>query len=337
MMTGANEALVEQFKTWVASASHDYCPMAVDMPDRANHNLWTFLAKGSITSCPSCAFGIRFKAMTENNDDPLDKGRWQHLWLKHCLSAETNYIFIVLKELGEDSNGSEINREKDVKALMKDSLLETNGALARLASGSAIKQNYLSHCEDWFLRRYNKEEARWCYDQRQQFTSGSRLDRFLDRLKFFFPRVIGSIIIGYLPLLFTGESWHVALSEPWGINLVLPLAALFLSFIYFFMEVKNNLEPGSQEYRKRAGKIFLYSLGVSLFIGCCLLPLIGVYLPPDANLNAISGQWPYLWIFFGWQNFFLFLKILLYNSPLALLIGIFVQILWEDKPVTYPL
>lgn len=44
-----------------------------------------------------------------------------------------------------------------------------------------------------------------------------------------------------------------------------------------------------------------------------------------------------MWIGYCWQNFFLFLKILIFNTSLALLIGIIVQILWEEKPVTYPL
>ncbi len=289
------------------------------------------LQQDKIVSCPGCLYAIRFKALEEKDSDPIKQGRWQRLYLRHCFSAETQYLFMLLYEiLG-------IDREADVKEIIQASLLPATGPLAQMTPTPGSKRYYLSHCEDWFLRRYNKKVARWCFQERLKVISENRLDRWLDRVKLSFPRIIASIIIGYLPLIFTAESWYVSITETWGMNLLIPLLTLSASLFYLFTEVKNNLEYTAPIYRERALKLFWFSVRVSLSLGLLLLPLIAVYLPEDAKIGGLSGSYPYLWICSCRQNFYLFLKMLLFHVPVALFIGIIVQIIWEEKPVSYPL
>uniref|UniRef100_UPI00404BA287 hypothetical protein n=1 Tax=Desulfobacca sp. TaxID=2067990 RepID=UPI00404BA287 len=289
------------------------------------------LQQDALVSCPGCLYAIRFQAMEAKLTDLIQKGRWQRLYLKHCFSPETQYLFMILYEL------LGIDREADVKDLIKTSLLPETGPLAQMTPTPGSKRYYLSYCEDWFLRRYNKKEAKWCLQKRLKLVPANRLDRWLDGIKLSFPRIIASIIIGYLPLIFTTETWYVSIAEAWGVNFLLPILTLSASMFYLFTEVKNNLEYTTEVYRDRARSIFWFSLRVSLYLGMLLLPLIGVYLPAEAKIDELSGGYPYLWIFFSYANFCLFLKMLLFHVPLALFIGIIVQVIWEEKPVSYPL
>lgn len=311
--------------------NHTHCPFAESAGDINRHELASMLPRDEIVSCPGCLYAIRFKALEEKSYDPIRQGRWQRLYLKHCLSSETHYLFMILSEL------LAIDREADVKRMIEESLLKAAGPLAQMTPTTGSKRYYLSNCEDWFLRRYNKKAARWCFQERIKLLAESSLDRWLDRLKLYFPRIIASILIGYLPLMFTAESWYVSISIYWGINFILPLLTLGVSIFYLLTEVKNNLEYTAPIYRERALTIFWFSLRTSLYLGLLLLPLLAVYLPPDAKIGDLSGRYPYFWIFSSCDTFCLFLKMLLFNAPLALLIGIIVQVVWEEKPVSYPL
>lgn len=311
--------------------NHTHCPLYDQSSNRDHPELVLFLQQDKIASCPGCLYAIRFKALEEKNDGPILQGRWQRLYLRHCFSPETQYLFMILYEL------QDIDREADVKRLIQESLLPANGPLAQMTPTRGSKRYYLSQCEDWFLRRYNKKEAKWCFQERLKLIAESRLDAWVDRIKLYFPRIIASIIIGYLPLIFTAESWYVSVAEAWGVNLLLPVLTLFASIFYLFTEVKNNLEYTSSLYRARARTIFWFSLRASLYLGILLLPLIAVYLPADAKIGNLSGNYPYLWIFLSCDNFCIFLKMLIFNVPLALFIGIIVQVIWEEKPVSYPL
>lgn len=160
-------------------------------------------------------------------------------------------------------------------------------------------------------------------------------------------RLVGGCVIGWLPLL-TEEWWRLALTNPSGhfpswIDF-LPVAAFFIVVGYICLEARRFLpynRISSWELFKRSSQIVLLGLLLSALIGLFLCRFAG-----PAVLKGIEGQIsedcraPLLWFLkglYGSSNDVFPLAILLIHSPLAMFIGIFIQILWEEKPLTEPL
>lgn len=355
-----DEQFCVKLKDWINNdpVSSIRCPQGHTLP-RITPDLHTL----PLTSCPACAFAIRYKAfhLLKSNDDTY---KWQYLWLKHCLSGEgsMNFIFATLSQL--HCEGIEpVCREDDVRDLLQESLKPENGPLRKAALTHAARLYYLKVCEDWFLKRYNRKSALWCFSLRQEW-AGSRL--WLESAKFIYPRIIASIIIGFLPLVFASENWMITLARPWWVLGPSGVLALVLSLVYLQLEVKGNLEPGFVGYAKRARKIFGYSVAFSLAIGLFLLlfyggqfrqvalatltpsppkvtaeevkPLASLKKPFSITTSSLDHQdaqkTPFVWVWWHPEDFF---RLWLFDSSLALLIGIIVQVLWEEKPITHPI
>lgn len=160
-------------------------------------------------------------------------------------------------------------------------------------------------------------------------------------------RLMGGCVIGWLPIV-TEEWWRLALTNPidhypW-IDL-LPIAAFFVVVGYICLEARRFLPHNwvsSWGLLKRSFEIALLGLLLSALIGLFLCRFAG-----PAVLKGIKEQirWhcraPLLWFLKGLyvssDDGVFPLAVLLIHSPLALFIGIFIQILWEEKPLTEPL
>lgn len=152
-----------------------------------------------------------------------------------------------------------------------------------------------------------------------------------NRIKLLTPRMAGGIVVGYLPLLIGDECWRAIhqLSELQGVLLF--FAAMLFAGSYLFLEVNNAL-MNSAKALARATRLLCLGLWQSFVFGIIILDLMTEPFLHDTLLykEIYSYLDPGL---FG----VLYPKMLVLYFPLAVVIGIFVQIIWEDKPVTQPL
>jgi hypothetical protein len=120
------------------------------------------------------------------------------------------------------------------------------------------------------------------------------------------------------------------------------------TFIYLFVEIKNGVEGvkiGKKAEKdklhliilRRTVTILIMGLTEASIMGLIMCALLSRYLSPENlsdNIKMIAGiKLPLVGELFGNMyphGLFLF-------ASLALFIGIFVQIIWEDKPITHPL
>lgn len=150
------------------------------------------------------------------------------------------------------------------------------------------------------------------------------------------PRLLGAAVVGLLPLLLNDLSWQVGIQiNP--ISYILLASLTYVgSFVYAFIEVYNTVKfvPGrSVAYALGASwRIFLIAFSETLFIvtitSTLLLPMVSQHLAGDVFgiYNSIFG------LSFGFSIF----QILLWTG-IALFIGSFVQLLWQERQITDPI
>lgn len=182
----------------------------------------------------------------------------------------------------------------------------------------------------------------------------------------FLPRVIGGILVGYIPVLTTNEIWYWALYSSqhhlvWAIEW--PVVLLF-AWRYLYLGVYPLVLDRCQAIR-RSFNVLAWSVVQTMLVGFWLILISGpVYRQLEYtpnNVNAVetitttvkfpcmeaSGsikpkekqplaqglaycfpvRWPY-----GTMNFPV--SALLTFAPMSLLLGIILQIYWGDKPAT---
>jgi hypothetical protein len=155
--------------------------------------------------------------------------------------------------------------------------------------------------------------------------------------KLIIPRMLGAIVVGYLPLFMGGEVWGAAflLFNTWQGYLVVGLA-LYISFAYLFVEINNTLRDKSESFH-RALTVWYIGFLESFAIGLILCHLTSKVLIDAAKVQEIIPFFDNQFKFQLWRFGTIYPQALVLFAPLALFAGIFVQILWEDKPITQPL
>jgi len=148
--------------------------------------------------------------------------------------------------------------------------------------------------------------------------------------KLLIPRLLAGILIGYLPLLFAGEIWNTIEKIDVFSGFIIIISSLLFCFYYLFNEVKNILSDSRIAFT-RALRIFLIGILESFSLGIIILDLIA-----KPFIESLDNKLE-LHFIYGLFGGHIYPKILLIFFPLALFIGIFVQIIWEDKPITHPL
>lgn len=155
------------------------------------------------------------------------------------------------------------------------------------------------------------------------------------------PRVWAGVMVGYLPLFITSEVWKIAYDHKWWWRepkglLLLNVIGAALVFSYLRWEVSNRLARTPELYARvpirRALWLTIYGWSVSVISGLVLFSITGNAMA-RACLTDSSGQ-------FTEGTLILFshihLSALFLFAPFALLIGVVLQIFWEDKPITHP-
>ncbi len=161
------------------------------------------------------------------------------------------------------------------------------------------------------------------------------------------PRIGAGIIVGYLPVFLIDEVWDLAEQSPFYLASVAGLLGS-TTLLYIYVEVQRRIgDP--QESFARAGRIFLLGLVEAAGFGMVVTGLLGPLMAvrnwgpqvSDASMEllrasspAFLGELPRI---VGISPFLTFPTAVLLMSFLAFFIGTFLQLLWEDLPITEPL
>jgi len=169
------------------------------------------------------------------------------------------------------------------------------------------------------------------------------------------PRLAAGILVGYLVLM-NDESWGAIFSlnstlESVG-RIFIPLAAVFL---YILIEMNNVTGMSSKpSILRKAFRLLRRGWAYSILIGIMVSDLFGKkmverFLDKQVDWNSVCT--PYMQaagaqatlepgvagkgiICFPGVLGFIYPEVILYLAPLALFIGVFVQLLWQDKSLT---
>jgi len=161
------------------------------------------------------------------------------------------------------------------------------------------------------------------------------------------PRITAGIIVGYAPVFLIDEVWDLARS-PWP-QLVVVIGLLgFATLLYLYIEVKSRIaDPGEAFERARA--IFLLGVLQGVGVGLVITSLLGPFMVArnwevegaglsvewlQATAAPLLGQMPPV---LGIGPFYAFPSAVVLFTFLSFFIGTFLQLLWEDLPITEPM
>ena len=150
------------------------------------------------------------------------------------------------------------------------------------------------------------------------------------------PRIAAGIIVGYLPVFLIDEVWDLAgQSAATLATVVVMLGAPTL--LYLYVEVQRRLRDPAVAFR-RALDVFLLGLLQAAALGLVATSLLGPLMSSrnwgDEQLAPFLGQLPRI---LGFAPFEAFPTAVLLMSFLAFFIGTFLQLLWEELPITEPM
>ena len=161
------------------------------------------------------------------------------------------------------------------------------------------------------------------------------------------PRIGAGIIVGYLPVFLIDEVWDLAEQSPFYIATVAGLLGS-TTLLFIYVEVQRRIgDP--QESFARAGEIFLLGLVEAAGFGMLVTSLLGPLMAvrnwgPQVGVGSMEllqtappiflGELPRI---IGIEPFLAFPTAVLLMSFLSFFIGTFLQLLWEELPITEPL
>jgi hypothetical protein len=160
------------------------------------------------------------------------------------------------------------------------------------------------------------------------------------------PRIGAGIIVGYLPVFLIDEVWDLA-RRPWfplGVTVVL---LGFLTLLYLYVEVRRRILDPPVAFA-RARRLFLLGVLQAVGLGLTVTTLLGGFMVSRAwggedgaslaELRATTppflGELPRI---MGVEPVLVFPTAILLMTFLSFFIGTFLQLLWEDLPITEPL
>ena len=160
------------------------------------------------------------------------------------------------------------------------------------------------------------------------------------------PRIAAGIIVGYLPIFFIDEVWALAgrsVAIVASVSLLLAMATL----LYIYIEVQRRLGNTDVAF-SRARQIFVLGILQAFGIGLVITGLLGPFMatrnwaaPGEtdvellrASLPPLVGQLPEI---IGIGPLLIFPAAVVFMTFLSFFIGTFLQLMWEDIPITEPL
>ncbi len=160
------------------------------------------------------------------------------------------------------------------------------------------------------------------------------------------PRIAAGIIVGYLPVFLIDEVWDLAEQSLVPLGTVVFLLGT-TTLLYLHLEVQRKLGERREAFQ-RALDIFLLGLNQSAGFGLVVTTLLGPLMAVRnwgaqqvgsvaelrGTLEPFAGELPRI---LGIAPFLSFPSAVLLMAFLAFFIGTFLQLLWEDLPITEPL
>lgn len=143
------------------------------------------------------------------------------------------------------------------------------------------------------------------------------------------PRLIGGIIVGYVVVTAGAETWKSAVkyttTQHWSLplNWVIYSIALIATISYIYMEILTRIKHPARAF-KRAVVLLTMGLFESFIIGIIYCDLFGNgYIGNIEGLIKTKGLFGHIYP-----------QALIVFVPMALFVGVFVQLIWEEKPLT---
>ena len=161
------------------------------------------------------------------------------------------------------------------------------------------------------------------------------------------PRIAAGIIVGYLPILFIDEVWALA-NRPWAALTALSLLLGLTTLLYIYIEVQRRLRDTDLAFA-RTRQIFLLGVLQSFGTGFIIMGLTGGFMASRnwsggetllsietlrEVLPPLAGELPRV---VGFEPFYTYPGAIFLMTFLSFFIGTFLQLLWEDIPITEPL
>ena len=161
------------------------------------------------------------------------------------------------------------------------------------------------------------------------------------------PRIGAGIIVGYLPVFLIDEVWDLASRPYLALSAVVFMLGL-VTLLYVYVEIARRIADTTVAFA-RARAIFLLGIVEAFGCGIVMTGLVGPFmvarnwspasgeLPIEVlreSLPPMIGQLPHV---VGIGPFYAFPSALLLMTFLSFFIGIFLQLMWEELPITEPL
>jgi hypothetical protein len=159
------------------------------------------------------------------------------------------------------------------------------------------------------------------------------------------PRIFAGIIVGYLPIFFIDEVWALT-ARSVGIVVSVSLLLGMATLLYLYIEVQRRLGDPDLAFA-RARQIFVLGVLQAFSIGLVITGLLGPFMATRnwgegvadvadlrTALPPLVGQLPEV---IGIAPFLVFPAAVAFMTFLSFFIGTFLQLMWEDIPITEPL
>jgi hypothetical protein len=160
------------------------------------------------------------------------------------------------------------------------------------------------------------------------------------------PRIGAGIIVGYLPVFMIDEVWDLAEQAPFYLLAVSAMLGT-TTFLYIYVEVRGKLGDAQLAFARARDLVLLgliQAAGFGLLVTSLLGPLMGGRnWGPNAGMASLEslrmmdpwvGELPRI---MGIEPFVAFPTTVLLMSFMSFFIGTFLQLLWEELPITEPL
>ena len=161
------------------------------------------------------------------------------------------------------------------------------------------------------------------------------------------PRIGAGIIVGYLPVFLIDEVWDLASRQNVALDAVVLLLGL-VTLLYIYVEIARRISDTVVAFA-RARALFLLGVVEAFAVGIVMTGLVGPFMvarnwSPDSgevametlreSLSPMIGSLPHI---VGIGPIYAFPSAVLLMTFLSFFIGIFLQLMWEELPITEPL
>ena len=140
-------------------------------------------------------------------------------------------------------------------------------------------------------------------------------------------RVPASIALG-ASILLTLRQWYPNKTDPdsWSIPWWIAVVLLAVALGYMMVEARNHGVDDARQIVSRTAGVFVLAVLYAIAVTSIVLAVLAPWFASEFTIavNRLQPGWPRL-------------SLLATASATSLCVGVFLQVLWDDKPITYPL